>query len=210
MIHQEQQSSGLTSRLTTLQEDVGKSPARKRSASVTNLSLDRSGSSAVQAYDSSVSPPSSRALSGTKSGSKLDHNEEERKILLVLKALLGLVAAGKTCGRRSATTTQGWSSRTTDTGCGPTPTALWGKELVNWLLRNGTISTRAQAIAIGQALVDGRWLDCVTQNDQLFRDEYALYRPPADFSETPSPDSDSVNSVEGHSEPSWVQRHQVR
>ena len=39
------------------------------------------------------------------------------------------------------------------------------------------IHCRAQAIAIGQALVDGRWLDCVTHNDQLFRDEYALYRP---------------------------------
>lgn len=36
---------------------------------------------------------------------------------------------------------------------------------------------RAQAIAIGQALVDGRWLDCVTHHDQIFRDEYALYRP---------------------------------
>lgn len=36
---------------------------------------------------------------------------------------------------------------------------------------------RVQAIAIGQALVDGRWLDCVTHHDQLFRDEYALYRP---------------------------------
>lgn len=36
---------------------------------------------------------------------------------------------------------------------------------------------RAQAIAIGQALVDGRWLDCVTHHDQVFRDEYALYRP---------------------------------
>lgn len=39
------------------------------------------------------------------------------------------------------------------------------------------VCCRAQAIAIGQALVDGRWLDCVTHNDQLFRDEYALYRP---------------------------------
>ncbi|GLD56177.1 1-phosphatidylinositol 3-phosphate 5-kinase isoform X1, partial [Lates japonicus] len=82
MIHQEPQNSGLTSRLTTLQEDVGKSPARKRSASVTNLSLDRSGSSMVPSYDSSVSPPTSRAMSGTKSGTKLDHSEEERKILL--------------------------------------------------------------------------------------------------------------------------------
>lgn len=47
-----------------------------RSASVTNLSLDRSGSM-VPSYDSSVSPQSSRA------GSKTDHSEEERKILLV-------------------------------------------------------------------------------------------------------------------------------
>uniref|UniRef100_A0A8B9HHJ6 1-phosphatidylinositol 3-phosphate 5-kinase n=1 Tax=Astyanax mexicanus TaxID=7994 RepID=A0A8B9HHJ6_ASTMX len=85
------------------------------------------------------------------------------------------------------------------------PNCIVGKELVNWLLRNGTISTRAQAIAIGQALVDGRWLDCVTHHDQIFRDEYALYRPlqSTEFSETPSPDSDSVNSLEGHSEPSW-------
>lgn len=36
---------------------------------------------------------------------------------------------------------------------------------------------RAQAIAIGQALVDGRWLECVSHHDQIFRDEYALYRP---------------------------------
>lgn len=26
-------------------------------------------------------------------------------------------------------------------------------------------------------MVDGRWLDCVSHHDQLFRDEYALYRP---------------------------------
>ncbi|KAK5920445.1 hypothetical protein CgunFtcFv8_024253 [Champsocephalus gunnari] len=195
---EEQQSSGLTSRLTTLQEDVGKSPARKRSASVTNLSLDRSGSSAVQAYDSSVSPPSSRALSGTKSGSKLDHSEEERKILLDSSQLKDLWK--KICHNNTGMEFQDhrYWLRTY-------PNCIVGKELVNWLLRNGTISTRAQAIAIGQALVDGRWLDCVTQNDQLFRDEYALYRPlqSTDFSETPSPDSDSVNSVEGHSEPSW-------
>lgn len=48
----------------------------RRSASVTNLSLDRSGSM-VPTYDSSVSPQSSRAVP------KPDHSEEERKILLV-------------------------------------------------------------------------------------------------------------------------------
>ncbi|XP_041857069.1 1-phosphatidylinositol 3-phosphate 5-kinase isoform X3 [Melanotaenia boesemani] len=198
MIHQEPQSSGLASRLTALQEDVGKSPARKRSASVTNLSLDRSGSSLVPSYDSSVSPPTSRAMSGTKSGTKVDHSEEERKILLDSSQLKDLWK--KICHNNTGMEFQDhrYWLRTY-------PNCIVGKELVNWLLRNGTISTRAQAIAIGQALVDGRWLDCVTHHDQLFRDEYALYRPlqSTEFSETPSPDSDSVNSIEGHSEPSW-------
>ncbi|KAM9851258.1 1-phosphatidylinositol 3-phosphate 5-kinase [Aulostomus maculatus] len=198
MIHQEPQSSGLSSRLTTLQEDLGKSPTRKRSASVTNLSLDRSGSSMVPSYDSSVSPPTSRALSGTKSGSKLDHSEEDRKNILDSSQLKDLWK--KICHNSTGMEFQDhrYWLRTY-------PNCIVGKELVNWLLRNGRISTRAQAIAIGQALVDGRWLDCVTHHDQLFRDEYALYRPlqSTEFSETPSPDSDSVNSVEGHSEPSW-------
>ncbi|XP_030285069.1 1-phosphatidylinositol 3-phosphate 5-kinase isoform X5 [Sparus aurata] len=195
MIHQEPQN---TSRLTTLQEDIGKSPARKRSASVTNLSLDRSGSSMVPSYDSSVSPPTNRAMSGTKSGTKLDHSEEERKILLDSSQLKDLWK--KICHNSTGMEFQDhrYWLRTY-------PNCIVGKELVNWLLRNGTISTRAQAIAIGQALVDGRWLDCVTHHDQVFRDEYALYRPlqSTEFSETPSPDSDSVNSLEGHSEPSW-------
>lgn len=30
-----------------------------------------------------------------------------------------------------------------------------------------------------------------------------LYLQSTEFSETPSPDSDSINSIEGHSEPSW-------
>ncbi|XP_017276675.1 1-phosphatidylinositol 3-phosphate 5-kinase isoform X4 [Kryptolebias marmoratus] len=198
MIHQEPQNSGLASRLTTLQEDVGKSPARKRSASVTTLSLDRSGTTLVPSYDSSVSPPTNRAMSGTKSSTKLDHSEEERKILLDSSHLKDLWK--KICHNNTGMEFQDhrYWLRTY-------PNCIVGKELVNWLLRNGTISNRAQAIAIGQALVDGRWLDCLTHHDQLFRDEYALYRPlqSTEFSETPSPDSDSINSIEGHSEPSW-------
>ncbi|XP_054915825.1 1-phosphatidylinositol 3-phosphate 5-kinase isoform X5 [Poeciliopsis prolifica] len=198
MIHQEPQSTGLASRLSTLQEDVGKSPARKRSASVTNLSLDRSGSTLVPAYDSSVSPPTSRAVAGTKSGTKLDHSEEERKILLDSSQL-------KELWKKICHSNTGMEFQDHRYWLRTYPNCIVGKELVNWLLRNGTISTRAQAIAIGQALVDGRWLDCVTHHDQLFRDEYALYRPlqSTEFSETPSPDSDSINSIEGQSEPSW-------
>ncbi|XP_014020771.1 1-phosphatidylinositol 3-phosphate 5-kinase isoform X6 [Salmo salar] len=192
LIHQESQSRGMNSRLTGLQEDGGKSPIRKRSASVTNLSLDRSGSSMVPSYDSSVSPQTSRTMPNP------DHSEEERKILLDSSQLKDLWK--KICNNSTGMEFQDhrYWLRTY-------PNCIVGKELVNWLLRSGTISTRAQAIAIGQAVVDGRWLDCVTHHDQLFRDEYALYRPlqSTEFSETPSPDSDSVNSLEGHSEPSW-------
>ncbi|XP_078084832.1 1-phosphatidylinositol 3-phosphate 5-kinase isoform X4 [Mustelus asterias] len=190
--HQDSQSNTMSSRLTTVQEDGGKSPARKRSASITNLSLDRSASPMVPSYDSSISPQASRAYV------KTDPNEDERKILLDSVQLKDLWK--KICHHSTGMEFQDhrYWLRTY-------PNCIVGKELVNWLIRNGHITTRAQAIAIGQALVDGRWFDCVTHHDQLFRDEYALYRPlqSTEFSETPSPDSDSINSVEGNSEPSW-------
>ncbi|XP_039349642.1 1-phosphatidylinositol 3-phosphate 5-kinase isoform X5 [Mauremys reevesii] len=192
LIHPDSSTTTLSTRLVSVQEDPGKSPARNRSASITNLSLDRSGSPMVPAYETSVSPQPNRTYL------KTETNEDERKILLDSVQLKDLWK--KICHHNSGMEFQDhrYWLRTH-------PNCIVGKELVNWLIRNGHITTRAQAIAIGQALVDGRWLDCVSHHDQIFRDEYALYRPlqSTEFSETPSPDSDSVNSVEGHSEPSW-------
>ncbi|XP_053899955.1 1-phosphatidylinositol 3-phosphate 5-kinase isoform X2 [Malaclemys terrapin pileata] len=192
LIHPDSSTTTLSTRLVSVQEDPGKSPARNRSASITNLSLDRSGSPMVPAYETSVSPQANRTYL------KAETNEDERKILLDSVQLKDLWK--KICHHNSGMEFQDhrYWLRTH-------PNCIVGKELVNWLIRNGHITTRAQAIAIGQALVDGRWLDCVSHHDQIFRDEYALYRPlqSTEFSETPSPDSDSVNSVEGHSEPSW-------
>ncbi|XP_078235571.1 1-phosphatidylinositol 3-phosphate 5-kinase isoform X7 [Pogona vitticeps] len=191
LIHPDSSSSTLSTRLGSVQEEAGKSPARNRSASITNLSLDRSGSPMVPSYETSVSPQANRTY-------VKEANEDERKILLDSVQLKDLWK--KICHHNSGMEFQDhrYWLRTH-------PNCIVGKELVNWLMRNGHITTRAQAIAIGQALVDGRWLDCVSHHDQIFRDEYALYRPlqSTEFSETPSPDSDSVNSVEGHSEPSW-------
>ncbi|XP_069471712.1 1-phosphatidylinositol 3-phosphate 5-kinase isoform X4 [Ambystoma mexicanum] len=192
LIRQESSSNTLSTRLVSVQEDTGKSPARNRSASVTNLSLDRSCSPMVPPYETSVSPQASRSYL------KADTSDDERKILLDSIQLKELWK--KICHNSSGMEFQDhrYWLRTH-------PNCIVGKELVNWFIRNGHITTRAQAIAIGQALVDGRWLDCLTHHDQIFRDEYALYRPlqSTEFIETPSPDSDSVNSVEGHSEPSW-------
>ncbi|NXJ09592.1 FYV1 kinase, partial [Odontophorus gujanensis] len=168
LIHPDSSTTTLSARLGSVQEDAGKSPARNRSASITNLSLDRSGSPMVPSYETSVSPQASRTHM------KAETSEDERKILLVSFRLLFVLL------------------------CESNEVWLPCKTLFSH-------TSRVQAIAIGQALVDGRWLDCVSHHDQLFRDEYALYRPlqSTEFSETPSPDSDSVNSVEGHSEPSW-------
>ncbi|XP_070098299.1 1-phosphatidylinositol 3-phosphate 5-kinase isoform X13 [Equus przewalskii] len=215
LIHPDSSNTALSTRLVSVQEDAGKSPARNRmdlavpapldavwiksyihgptgSASITNLSLDRSGSPLVPSYETSVSPQANRTYVRTET------TEDERKILLDSVQLKDLWK--KICHHSSGMEFQDhrYWLRTH-------PNCIVGKELVNWLIRNGHIATRAQAVAIGQAMVDGRWLDCVSHHDQLFRDEYALYRPlqSTDFSETPSPDSDSVNSVEGHSEPSW-------
>ncbi|XP_074154973.1 1-phosphatidylinositol 3-phosphate 5-kinase isoform X1 [Sminthopsis crassicaudata] len=192
LIHPDSSSSTLSTRLVSVQEDAGKSPARNRSASITNLSLDRSGSPMVPSYETSVSPQANRTYV------KTETSDDERKILLDSVQLKDLWK--KICHH-----TTGMEFQDHRYWLRTHPNCIVGKELVNWLIRNGHVTTRAQAIAIGQAMVDGRWLDCVSHHDQIFRDEYALYRPlqSTDFSETPSPDSDSVNSVEGHSEPSW-------
>ncbi|KAM9664642.1 1-phosphatidylinositol 3-phosphate 5-kinase isoform 8-T9 [Trichechus inunguis] len=194
LIHPDSSNTALSAGLVSVQEDAGKSPARNRSASITNLSLDRSGSPMVPSYETSVSPQANRTYVRTET------TEDERKILLVPDSVQLKDLWKKICHHSSGMEFQDhrYWLRTH-------PNCIVGKELVNWLIRNGHIATRAQAIAIGQAMVDGRWLDCVSHHDQLFRDEYALYRPlqSTEFSETPSPDSDSVNSVEGHSEPSW-------
>ena len=164
LIHPDSSTTTLSARLGSVQEDAGKSPARNRSASITNLSLDRSGSPMVPSYETSVSPQASRTHM------KAETSEDERKILLDSVQLKDLWK--KICHHNSGMEFQDhrYWLRTH-------PNCIVGKELVNWLIRNGHITTRVQAIAIGQALVDGRWLDCVSHHDQLFRDEYALYRP---------------------------------
>ncbi|NXU79255.1 FYV1 kinase, partial [Oreotrochilus melanogaster] len=189
LIHPEPSATTLSARLGPVQEDAGKSPARNRSSSITNLSLDRSGSPMVPAYETSVSPQASRTHT------KAETNEDERKILLVtfklLFLLLYLLFTGGGVLTLRVPKQQG--------------TGMSAIQCGRQLMGQVSLKQMENTIAIGQALVDGRWLECVSHHDQLFRDEYALYRPlqSTEFSETPSPDSDSVNSVEGHSEPSW-------
>ncbi|NXN97522.1 FYV1 kinase, partial [Rhinopomastus cyanomelas] len=198
LIHPDSSTTTLSACLGSVQEDAGKSPARNRSASITNLSLDRSGSPMVPAYETSVSPQASRTHM------KAESSEDERKILLVpFRLLFVLRSEGNEACTNNTGGAQTCFSHLLDSSA---EFRVLVVSLISSKLEPVHLpSTMVQAIAIGQALVDGRWLECVSHHDQLFRDEYALYRPlqSTEFSETPSPDSDSVNSVEGHSEPSW-------
>ncbi|XP_042212733.1 1-phosphatidylinositol 3-phosphate 5-kinase-like isoform X2 [Homarus americanus] len=83
-----------------------------------------------------------------------------------------------------------------------------GKDLVQWLLANDKASSRASAIAIGQALLEAGYLVCISQPEQVFVDDYVLYRPMR-----PSSDSSDKGAQEGLSrtqdggqEPLWVKQ----
>jgi 1-phosphatidylinositol-3-phosphate 5-kinase len=51
-------------------------------------------------------------------------------------------------------------------------------ELIEWLMRKKSVS-RDQAIVIGQALVQGKWLQSATNSnpDHIFSDEFSFYKP---------------------------------
>ncbi|XP_071943027.1 1-phosphatidylinositol 3-phosphate 5-kinase-like isoform X2 [Antedon mediterranea] len=55
------------------------------------------------------------------------------------------------------------------------PDCIVGSQVVDWLLDKDKATDRVQAVAIGQALLDAKWIECVTKSEQLFQDEYALY-----------------------------------
>lgn len=90
-----------------------------------------------------------------------------------------------------------------------------GSEVVDWLLVQDKASSRIQATAIGQALIDAGFLECLSSTDQIFADGYALYRPKSSdaissMKESPeSADQDEFTEVfepEDTQEPLWVRQ----
>ncbi|XP_071791852.1 1-phosphatidylinositol 3-phosphate 5-kinase-like [Asterias amurensis] len=86
-----------------------------------------------------------------------------------------------------------------------------GSELVDWLLLKDKATHRLQAVAIGQALLDAKWLQSATSHDHTFWDEYALYRAgKTALTTTSSKDLDvslteegEINTMEDNMEPVW-------
>ncbi|XP_014674475.1 PREDICTED: 1-phosphatidylinositol 3-phosphate 5-kinase-like [Priapulus caudatus] len=86
-----------------------------------------------------------------------------------------------------------------------------GNELVDWLLRNDKASDRYQAGAIGQALMDAKFLECVTTHAQIFSDEYQLYKA-GKAAKLDSPTDTCIHGehvqLEEDQEPTWFKEIQ--
>ncbi|XP_078620496.1 1-phosphatidylinositol 3-phosphate 5-kinase-like isoform X12 [Branchiostoma floridae x Branchiostoma japonicum] len=88
-----------------------------------------------------------------------------------------------------------------------------GSQLVDWLIKRDKATSRVQAVVLGQALLDAKWLECVTHTDQIFRDEYSLYRAGEMANhelESPSPSTETGDTptMEDEWEPSWFREIQ--
>ncbi|CAH1248992.1 PIKFYVE [Branchiostoma lanceolatum] len=88
-----------------------------------------------------------------------------------------------------------------------------GNQLVDWLIKRDKATSRVQAVVLGQALLDAKWLECVTHTDQIFRDEYSLYRAGEMANhelESPSPSTETGDTptMEDEWEPTWFREIQ--
>jgi hypothetical protein len=56
--------------------------------------------------------------------------------------------------------------------------SITSTELIEWLMKKKSVS-RDQAIVIGQALVQGKWLQSATNSnpDYIFADDFSFYKP---------------------------------
>jgi len=54
---------------------------------------------------------------------------------------------------------------------------MLGSDIIDWLIANGKASTREQAVLLGQALIDGKWMVSIAGHDTRFRDDHTFYRP---------------------------------
>ncbi|XP_066965143.1 1-phosphatidylinositol 3-phosphate 5-kinase isoform X1 [Macrobrachium rosenbergii] len=83
-----------------------------------------------------------------------------------------------------------------------------GRDLVQWLLVNDKASSRASSVAIGQALLEAGYIVCISQPEQVFVDDYVLYRPirPSSGSSERCVQENLTRAQEGGQEPLWVKQ----
>lgn len=80
---------------------------------------------------------------------------------------------------------------------------LLGSELVDWLICQQKSNNRVQAAAICQALLEGGYIECVTDSID-FVDGYVLYKPGI-ITSPEIPQSNTSFEGSNPEEPSWIQ-----
>ncbi|CAC5388449.1 PIKFYVE [Mytilus coruscus] len=80
-----------------------------------------------------------------------------------------------------------------------------GNKLVDWLLSNDKAAQRMQAVVIGQALLDAGYLEIIGGQQNIFQDNFTLYKP----SETTPIDPPDI-SITDSTEPQWLQEIDVK
>ncbi|XP_076460083.1 1-phosphatidylinositol 3-phosphate 5-kinase-like isoform X2 [Babylonia areolata] len=80
-----------------------------------------------------------------------------------------------------------------------------GRELVDWLIRNDKAVKREQAVAIGQALMFGGYIETIGNQLPVFKDDFSLYKPGESVmeSQTELQVLPSVPEERESSEPLW-------
>lgn len=81
---------------------------------------------------------------------------------------------------------------------------LLGSELVDWLIYQQKANNRVQASAICQALLEGGYIESVTDTIE-FLDGFSIYKPGVISSPEPAPNNRMTFDVSHQDEPSWVQ-----
>ncbi|XP_047499600.1 1-phosphatidylinositol 3-phosphate 5-kinase-like isoform X3 [Penaeus chinensis] len=83
-----------------------------------------------------------------------------------------------------------------------------GRDLIEWLLANDKASSRASAVAIGQALLEAGYVVCISQLEQVFVDDYVLYRPmrPSTGGSEQTAQEGLNRAQDGGQEPLWVKQ----
>ncbi|XP_069975794.1 1-phosphatidylinositol 3-phosphate 5-kinase isoform X2 [Penaeus vannamei] len=83
-----------------------------------------------------------------------------------------------------------------------------GRDLIEWLLANDKASSRASAVAIGQALLEAGYVVCISQLEQVFVDDYVLYRPmrPSTGGSEQTTQEGLNRAQDGGQEPLWVKQ----
>lgn len=176
--------------------------------------------SSVNVNQSSLSPSNLRANSGENSGTikrKISVGYQEEKFSAGRQASVTYLTPQEKCKalQNSSSLRNLYEELLKPSGSGGLPLrshwyrlrayhdCVLGSEIVDWLINQQKANTRVQASAICQALLDGGYLESLSESE-TFIDGYAFYKPGVVLSPEPITETEPEEAV-NPDEPSWIQ-----